>query len=104
MGNGQPREPALCQLYRHTFAPYRQIAANASSYLRKQQRLASLHQPHRCLSTSNSTHAITARLVLNTMHLFTAQCTCYKHAFIGRDSEERSKVGHVRLCVCVSVN
>ena len=22
--NGQPREPALCQLYRHTFVPYRQ--------------------------------------------------------------------------------
>jgi len=21
-GNGQPREPALCQLYRHTFVPY----------------------------------------------------------------------------------
>ena len=23
IGNGQPREPALCQLYRHTFVPYR---------------------------------------------------------------------------------
>ena len=23
-GNGQPREPALCQLYRHTFVPYGQ--------------------------------------------------------------------------------
>jgi len=22
IGNGQPREPALCQLYRHTFVPY----------------------------------------------------------------------------------
>ena len=22
IGNGQPREPALCQLYRHTFIPY----------------------------------------------------------------------------------
>ena len=21
-GNGQPREPVLCQLYRHTFVPY----------------------------------------------------------------------------------
>ena len=25
IGNGQPREPALCQLYRHTFVPYPQI-------------------------------------------------------------------------------
>ena len=23
IGNGQPREPALCQLYRHTFVPYK---------------------------------------------------------------------------------
>jgi len=23
IGNGQPREPALCQLYRRTFVPYR---------------------------------------------------------------------------------
>ena len=23
IGNGQPRQPALCQLYRHTFVPYR---------------------------------------------------------------------------------
>ena len=22
IGNGQPREPALCQLHRHTFVPY----------------------------------------------------------------------------------
>jgi len=22
IGNGQPREPALCQLYRHSFVPY----------------------------------------------------------------------------------
>jgi len=22
IGNGQPREPTLCQLYRHTFVPY----------------------------------------------------------------------------------
>jgi len=22
IGNGQPKEPALCQLYRHTFVPY----------------------------------------------------------------------------------
>jgi len=24
IGNGQPREPALCHLYRHTFVPYQQ--------------------------------------------------------------------------------
>jgi len=24
-GNGQPREPALCQLYRHTFVPYNYV-------------------------------------------------------------------------------
>ena len=24
-GNGQPREPALCQLYRHTFVPYTKL-------------------------------------------------------------------------------
>ena len=23
IGNGQPVEPALCQLYRHTFVPYK---------------------------------------------------------------------------------
>ena len=28
IGNGQPREPALCQLYQHTFVPY------ASQYIR----------------------------------------------------------------------
>jgi len=26
-GNGQPREPALCQLYRHTFVPYVPISS-----------------------------------------------------------------------------
>jgi len=30
IGNGQPREPALCQLYRHTFAPYIQAADEIS--------------------------------------------------------------------------
>jgi len=34
IGNGQPREPALCQLYRHTFVPYtsmRTLAVKQSS-------------------------------------------------------------------------
>ena len=31
IGNGQPREPALCRLYRHTFVPY--IHRYAAVYL-----------------------------------------------------------------------
>jgi len=30
-GNGQPREPALCQLYRHTFVPYSAIWLSLSA-------------------------------------------------------------------------
>jgi len=30
-GNGQPRGPALCQLYRHTFFPYRLRWAKAEN-------------------------------------------------------------------------
>jgi len=31
-GNGQPREPALCQLYRHTFVPERQAAGRIHEF------------------------------------------------------------------------
>jgi len=31
-GNGQPREPALCQLYRHTFVPERQAAGRIQEF------------------------------------------------------------------------
>ena len=39
MGNGQPWEPALCQLYRHTFVPYtganvRSLTAACRAYTR----------------------------------------------------------------------
>ena len=33
IGNGQPSEPALCQLYRHTFVPYLLLSAAALSAL-----------------------------------------------------------------------
>jgi len=33
IGNDQPREPALCQLYRHTFVPYSQFSSSAYVYL-----------------------------------------------------------------------
>ena len=29
IGTGQPREPALCQLYRHTFVPYKRFEATS---------------------------------------------------------------------------
>ena len=31
MGNGQPGEPALCQLYRHTFVPCKNVVVVTSS-------------------------------------------------------------------------
>ena len=54
IGNGQPREPALCQLYRHTFVPYESFLS-ADSQCRLQFCTASstrrwggpfLHVPH----------------------------------------------------------
>jgi len=38
-GNGQPREPALCQLYRHTFVPYFRLADGALFVQKKVVRL-----------------------------------------------------------------
>ena len=34
-GTGQPREPALCQLYRHTFIPYSRDVRCASVSVRQ---------------------------------------------------------------------
>ena len=31
IGNGQPREPVLCQLYRHTFVPYRDYVSRRNT-------------------------------------------------------------------------
>ena len=36
IGNGGPREPALCQLYRHNFVPYSPPAVESTTWARQQ--------------------------------------------------------------------
>ena len=46
IGNGQPREPALCQLYRHTFVPYTRL----HDYYSTPDRQTEYHNDRVCLS------------------------------------------------------
>jgi len=87
IGNGRPREPALCQLYRHTFVPHRPQLGRAYMARGDSSR-------YRAAPDGHAIARLTSQLPAQSTALFhfhqAVQACCVVRLIISRDGELRT--------------